>query len=148
MYLLDTNHCSRIIAGNSAVIQQLQAHHTDGIATSVIVRGELLYMVQKSEQQIANFQQVNRFLETIDLYPISKTVADIYGGLKGKIVEQLGPRDRAKRRQVTIQSLGFSDNDLWIAATAFHYNLVLVSADNDFTRLQQIESFSLESWLG
>jgi tRNA(fMet)-specific endonuclease VapC len=42
MYLLDTNHCSRIIAGDHPLIQQLQAHLEDGIATSVIVRGERL----------------------------------------------------------------------------------------------------------
>ena len=39
MYLLDTNHCSRIIAGDRKLAQQLQLHRGDGVATSVIVRG-------------------------------------------------------------------------------------------------------------
>ncbi len=147
MYLLDTNHCSRIIFGESKVIQQLQEHNSEGVATSVIVRGELLYMVHKSKQQAANLQQVIAFLETVNLYPINGFVADVYGNLKGKIIQQLGPKNKAKRRKFTVQDLGFSDNDLWIASTALHYNLTVVSTDSDFTRIQQIQAFSLESWL-
>ncbi|MEH2168503.1 MAG: PIN domain-containing protein [Nostoc sp.] len=43
--------------------------------------------------------------------------------------------------------MGFDDNDLWIAATAIYHNITLVSADGDFTRIQQIYSFSVESWI-
>lgn len=147
MYLLDTNHCSRIIFGDSNILRQLQEHIGLGVATSVIVQGELLYMVQKSEQQVRNIQQIRSFLQTIDIYPVSKEVSDIYGSLKGKIVEQFGPKDKAKRRKFTIQDLGFSDNDLWIASTAIHYNLTIVSANSDFNRIRQVRLFSLESWL-
>lgn len=146
MYLLDTNHCSRIIAGDAALLQQLQAHLSEGAATSVIVRGELLFMVQKSERQAENLQSVVAFLQTIALYPINAAVADVYGRLKGDIMNQLGPKDKSQRRQATIQALGFGENDLWIAATALHYNLTIVSADQDFERIRQIQSFSLESW--
>ena len=61
MYLLDTNHCSRIIAGDRKLAQQLQLHRGDGVATSVIVRGELRFMVQKSQQQAENLKAVNAF---------------------------------------------------------------------------------------
>ena len=147
MYLLDTNHCSRIIAGDYTLAQRLQAHLGDGIATSVIVRGELRFMVQKSQQQAENLQVVNAFLQTISLYPVSGAVADVYGKLKGNIVNQLGPKNKSQKRKVTIQDLGFSDNDLWITATALHYGLILVSADQDFQRLLSVQSFPLESWL-
>ncbi|MBE9064059.1 type II toxin-antitoxin system VapC family toxin [cf. Phormidesmis sp. LEGE 11477] len=147
MYLLDTNHCSRIIAGDRVLIEQLQEHEGDGIATSAIVRGELLFMVQKSERQAENLQAVASFLRSISLYPISGAVADVYGRLKGDIVNQLGPKDKAQRRKTTVQGLGFSDNDLWIAATVLHYDLTLVSLDRDFQRLQLVQVFSLESWL-
>ena len=146
-YLLDTNHCSRIIFGEANVIRRLQEHIGLGVATSVIVQGELLYMVQKSSQQEANLRFVRTFLQTIDLYPISGGVADVYGSLKGKIVEYFGPKDKAKRRKFTVQDLGFSDNDLWIASTALHYNLTIVSGDSDFQRIQQVQTLALESWL-
>jgi tRNA(fMet)-specific endonuclease VapC len=69
MYLLGTNHCSRIILGETSVIRSLQEHIGFGVATIVIVQGELLYMVQKSSQQEANLRFVKSFLQTIDLYP-------------------------------------------------------------------------------
>jgi tRNA(fMet)-specific endonuclease VapC len=40
MYLLDTNHCSRIIFGETNLIEQLEVHSEAGVATSVIVSGE------------------------------------------------------------------------------------------------------------
>ncbi|MDZ8108533.1 MAG: type II toxin-antitoxin system VapC family toxin [Nostoc sp. DedQUE12a] len=147
MYLLDTNHCSRIIFGETNVIRRLQERIGLGVATSVIVQGELLYMVEKSSQQEANLRFVRTFLQTINLYPISGGVADVYGSLKGEIVEHFGPKDKAKRRKFTVQDLGFSDNDLWIASTALYYNLTVVSRDSDFQRIQQVQALGLESWL-
>jgi tRNA(fMet)-specific endonuclease VapC len=147
MYLLDTNHCSRIIFGETNLIQQLELHSEAGVATSVIVRGELLYMAAKSQQTAANIQQVNDFLNKIDLYPINLSISDIYGNLKGKLINTFGPKEKAERRKFNIQTLGFGDNDLWIAATAIHYNLTVVSTDNDFRRIQQVYSFALESWV-
>ena len=147
MYLLDTNHCSRIIFGEPAIVRQLEINSETGVATSVIVRGELFYMVAKSERKTANIQQIRAFLDTIDLYPINLPISEIYGLLKGKLVSAFGPKDKTQRRNFNLQNLGFGDNDLWIAATAIHYNLTVVSADNDFRRIQQVESFALESWV-
>jgi len=147
MYLLDTNHCSRIIFGETNLIQQLEVHSEAGVATSVIVRGELLYMAAKSQQTAANIQQVNDFLSKIDLYPINLSISDIYGDLKGKLINTFGPKEKAERRKFNIQTLGFGDNDLRIAATAIHYNLTIVSTDNDFRRIQQVYPFALESWV-
>jgi tRNA(fMet)-specific endonuclease VapC len=147
MYLLDTNHCSRIIFGETNVLRRLQQHIGTGVATSVIVQGELLYMVQKSSEKEANLRFVRAFLQTIDLYPINDGVADIYGNLKGDIIKHFGPKDKAKRRNFTVQNLGFGDNDLWIASTALYYNLTIVSGDSDFQRIQQVQALLLESWL-
>lgn len=147
MYLVDTNHCSRIILGEPTLIQQLQLHSETGVATSVIVRGELFYMAAKSEQKAANLKQVRSFLDTIDLYPINLPISEIYGALKGKLVTAFGPKDKQQRRNFSPQTLGFGDNDLWIAATAIHYNLTIVSTDSDFQRIQQVEPLTIESWL-
>ncbi|NER47663.1 MAG: type II toxin-antitoxin system VapC family toxin [Symploca sp. SIO1A3] len=147
MYLLDTNHCSCIIFGEPNLIQQLQLHTEAGVATSTIVCGELFYMAAKSERRAANLQQVRAFIETIDLYPINLPISEIYGSLKGKLIAAFGPKDKIKRRNFNLQNLGFGDNDLWIAATAIYYNLTVVSADNDFQRIQQVEPLLLESWV-
>jgi tRNA(fMet)-specific endonuclease VapC len=147
MYLLDTNHCSRIIAGEAALLQALRQHAGDGVATSAIVRGELLYMVHKSDRVAENLQSVSAFLQTIAIYPVNREVSDVYGKLKGNIIKQFGPKDKTQRRNFTIENLGFGENDLWIASTVIHYNLTLLSTDSDFTRIQQIASFVLDSWV-
>jgi tRNA(fMet)-specific endonuclease VapC len=147
MYLLDTNHCSRIIFGDSHLFQQLQLHSEAGIATSVVVCGELLYMAAKSERSIVNLQQVRAFLDTTDIYPVNLSISQVYGNLKGQLVNTFGPKEKAQRRNFNLQAIGFGDNDLWIAATAIHYNLTVVSTDNDFRRIQQVATLVVESWL-
>jgi len=147
MYLLDTNHCSRIIFGETTLIQQLQLHTEAGVATSTIVCGELFYMAAKSERRVANLQQVRAFIDTIDLYPINLPISEIYGSLKGKLIAAFGPRNKVQRRNFNPQNLGFGENDLWIAATAIYYNLTVVSADKDFQRIKQVEALAWESWI-
>ncbi|MDB9528573.1 type II toxin-antitoxin system VapC family toxin [Oscillatoria sp. CS-180] len=146
VYLLDTNHCSRIINGDTTLIDRLQQNANVGVSTSVIVRGELIFMAQNSQQRASNLQRVQAFLTAIDLYPINKSIGDRYGELKAKLYEQFAPKKRDQRRRTKIQDLGFDDNDLWIAATALAYNLTVVSADSDFSRIQQVQPLQLETW--
>ncbi len=145
MYLLNTNHCSRITDGDPQVIQKLQAHIGMGVSTSTIVRGELIYMAEKSQLKLKNLQNIQKFLEIIDLYLIDEETADLYGQLKASIFVQFAPKDKTKQRGVKISDLGFSDNDIWIASTALQYNLTIVSADSDFTRMQSAIAFPLEN---
>ena len=74
IYLLDTNHCSRIISGDAHIIKELASHQNHQIATSVIVQGELRFMVEKSERQVENLNAVNSFLQGIFLYPITDSI--------------------------------------------------------------------------
>ncbi len=147
MYLLDTNHCSHIINGDFAIISQLQQNANAGVATSVIVQGELIFMAQNSQQQASNLQRVEAFLQAIDLYPVNGEVGNCYGKLKAKLYAQFAPKEKNKRRQTRLQDVGFDDNDLWIAATALQYNLTIVSSDSDFQRIQQVQRFPLVSWV-
>ncbi|MEY2977203.1 MAG: hypothetical protein RLZZ435_1342, partial [Cyanobacteriota bacterium] len=63
-----------------------------------------------------------------------------------ELIVHYGPKAREKRRKTKLQAIGISDNDLWIACTAIHYALIIVSQDQDFCRMQQVRNFSLESW--
>ena len=147
MYLLDTNHCSKILEENSAVLNKLRENSEEGFGISVITRGELIFMVEKSEKKAENLSRVSEFIEVIDIYTIDAAIADCYGRLKGKVLKHFAPKkDKVKRSKVTIQQLGFGDNDLWIAATAISKNVTIVSADKDFLRIQEVMHLSLENW--
>lgn len=148
MYLLDTNHCSRIMDGDPIVLTKLQANLDRDIGISVITRGELFFMVEKSERKTENLEKVTQFVESVNIYGIDDAIADCYGQLKGSLLKHFGPKNnKAKRSKITIQKLGFSDNDLWIAATAISYDsMTLISADKDFVRIQEVQHLSLANW--
>jgi len=147
MYLLDTNHCSYIINGNTNVISTLRSRSVYDFGISIITYAELLYMTEKSEFKAQNLSAVQAFLMDTDLYLIDEGTAIIYSQLKTAIFNLFAPKNKNKRRNTTIMDLGFDDHDLWITATAMQHNLIVVSSDSDFIQIQQAQSFPLESWI-
>jgi tRNA(fMet)-specific endonuclease VapC len=147
MYLIDTNHCSYIVEGHPVVMQAILSRRKAGIAISVVIQGELLYMAERSSAKTENLARIQQFLSRFECYPITAEISYKYAALKAQLLDRFGPKDPAKRRGARIQSIGFDDNDLWIAATAIQYQLILVSADRDFTRIQQVAPLQVESWI-
>lgn len=146
MYLLDTNHCSYIIQGQSLVLNHIAQLGDAFISTCVIARGELIFMAQASERKAENLERVQAFLGGIVVYPLDDGTAYIYGDLKAAILQHFGPKERRERRRTRIEALGVSDNDLWIAAVALQHGLTIVSADRDFKRISEVREFQLETW--
>lgn len=52
-----------------------------------------------------------------------------------------------KRKTTKLNTIGISENDLWIAATVLRHSLTLVSSDSDFERMRQVREISWESWV-
>ncbi|MDY6783939.1 MAG: type II toxin-antitoxin system VapC family toxin [Cyanobacteriota bacterium] len=147
MFLLDTNHCSYAILGNTQVINRLASLGNETIVTCTIVKGELIDMAARSQQRQANLALVQRFLAGLYIYPIDETTAEVYGNLKAAVFARYAPRDKAQRRRTNIAQLGIGENDLWIAAVALQHQLILATSDRDFQRIQAVRQFALESWL-
>jgi tRNA(fMet)-specific endonuclease VapC len=147
MYLLDTNHCSLAILGNTEVLNRLAKIGGSTIATCAIVQGELVDMAERSQRQESNLTLVRNFLRGIYIYNIDQETANVYGQLKAAVFNQFAPKEKNKRRKTKITDLGFGENDLWIAAIALQHNLTLVSADSDFQRIQEVKTLPIESWL-
>ncbi|MEA5604744.1 PIN domain-containing protein [Nostoc sp. UHCC 0252] len=147
MYLLDTNHCSAIILGEPNVIRRVNEVGENNIATCVIVQGELTFMMEKSQRKENNLVRLREFLEDIRIYHITEQTATVYGQIKAALFNQFAPKDKNKWRKTKIVNLGFDENDIWIAAVALQNNLTVVSSDSDFLRIQQVRTFSLESWV-
>jgi tRNA(fMet)-specific endonuclease VapC len=82
------------------------------IATCAIVRGELIFMAEFSQQRAINLRRVETFLSRIIVYPIDEEVADWYGSLKARLLDRFGPKAKTKRRRTTLVGIGISDNDL------------------------------------
>lgn len=146
MYLLDTNHCSRIIAGDETVLRHVAEAGESQVATCIIVWGELMFMAYNSQQRTENLARIQEFLEDIGVYLVDEETADIYGQFKAEIINHFGPRERRQRRRTRIEDLGIHDNDLWIAAIALRHNLTMVSADRDFQRMGEVRALPLECW--
>ncbi len=146
MYLLDTNHCSRILNNDADIVKKLFELGDVLVATCVIVCGELKYMAYNSSQKEKNIENINNFLNDIRIYYIDNRAADLYGYLKAAIFKKFGPKQKSKRSRTKIKDLGFTDNDLWIASIAISQGLILVSSDRDFIRLRQLIDFQLETW--
>jgi tRNA(fMet)-specific endonuclease VapC len=147
MYLLDTNHCSLAIMRNVSILNKLAELQSANIFISAIVRGELIYMAERSQRKQLNFALIHNFLDQVVFCPIDVNTADMYGQIKSKVFDRFAPKDKSQRRRFTLQNLGFSENDLWIAATALLREMILVSADRDFTRIQQVCPLTVESWV-
>lgn len=147
MFLLDTNHCSKLIDGDAEAARGFNEKGTVLVATSVIVRVELMFKVSRFARPDENRARIEAFLRKIGLYLLDEQTADAYGELKEAAIRHFGPKSNLKRRKITAADLGISDNDLWIAATALRHGLTIVSADKDFDRVGQAHPLTVESWL-
>lgn len=148
MYLLDTTHCSLILQGLPSAEAERTTLPYLSVATTVIVAGELLYMAENSARREANIAKVEKFLDDIVVFPLTRECMPYYGAIRAQVIKRLGPKEKAKRFKIKIERLGFSDNDLWIAALAKAFDLTLISVDRDFQRLKDagIVDLKLEVW--
>jgi tRNA(fMet)-specific endonuclease VapC len=146
-YLLDTNYCFLLIARDSQLAAAAMARAAERVTTSVVVAGELRYGAAVSERRHENAAGVEDFLGRIDQLLISPATAQHYADLKSRLLLEYGPRERARRGGFDLARIGFTDNDLWIAASAIEHDAFLVSDDGDYRRMAAVSSLRVESWL-
>lgn len=147
IYLLDTNHFSRLVVGNIPLRQKIVEVGETNVAISMITQGEMIYMAYKSQRKQQNLAHIQSYLKDICIYPLSSSIAEYYGKFKADLINYFGPKEREKLRRTKMQTIGISDNDLWIACTAIEHNLTIISQDSDFSRMKEVMNISLETWL-
>lgn len=146
MYLLDTNHCHCILNNNQDISSKLNDPYLE-LATCVIVKGELVYMAKNSRNKSENLASLNKFIEELLIFDIDSDVSVIYGEVKANLIAKFGPKEKKRKQGYAFKKIGISDNDLWIASVAIKNNVIILTQDKDFNRIQQVAPIKVESWL-
>lgn len=124
--LLDTNIVIALFAGEPAVQEHLG--QAEEVFLPSIVLGELYFGAHKSSRVEENLARVDEFAASSSVLACGADTAKEYGIIKHAL--------RMKGRPIP-------ENDIWIAAIARQYGLILVTRDAHFG---EIEGLSVSVW--
>ena len=162
-YLLDTNILTYLFdpsdKRHAAAQERLSALPPDApIYVSAVTLGEIEYGHRcEGSEDTDKQQQFNTFLKGTcpQVLDVRGSTRLPYGGLRAKLFDRYAPaglRRKGLRPEqlvdpVTSKELGIQENDLWLAAQAMEYNLILVSNDK-MNRIRDVSSRELrvENW--
>jgi tRNA(fMet)-specific endonuclease VapC len=154
-YLLDTNAASVLWDQRHNDYQMIRAFLRSVAESptwvSIVVLGEVEYGLKTVPQidehrQADARRQMARFPLILD---VNKHTVEPYSDLRAALFKKYSPKDRrgrlkAKwpedlRDRTSAKELGVQENDLWLAAQAIQYNLVLIT-DDHMSRLQEVST--------
>jgi predicted nucleic acid-binding protein len=132
-YLLDTDHWSYLQRGHPAVTGRVsQLSRESQLYMSVITQGEMLSGVVVVVNEVHRERLQRLYEQTLEqaagVLPITEAVAAHYAELLAYL--------RRSGRPIPT-------NDIWIAASALVYDMILVSADRHF---RFIDGLTVEDW--
>ncbi len=119
--LLDTNIVIALFAGDPAVVDLLK--DTEEVFIPSIFIGELYYGAHKSSRVKDNLARIDDFSVSNVILSCDAETARWYGEIKNRLRQSGRP---------------IPENDLWIAAIAFQYDLTLVTRDAHFGRVENL----------
>lgn len=114
-FLLDTNIIIALWANEATVTHQLAT--ASEVFVPIIVLGELYYGARKSVWSAKNIRRIDDFAARNKILLCNLVTTQQYGESKNAL--------RSKGRPIP-------ENDLWIAALALQYDLVLTTRDDHF----------------
>lgn len=125
-FLLDTNIIIALFQAEPSVQENLV--QAEQVFVPSIAIGELYYGAYRSGRVAENVTRVQEFAASNTILECDAITAQQYGQIKNAL--------RVKGRPLP-------ENDIWIAAIAQQYQLILVSRDQHF---REIDGLSVESW--
>jgi len=123
--ILDTNVITKLLDNDPAAISLVQK--IDHVFTSIVVVGELYYAAANSSKRETNFKNFQDALSCLDIIYIDNAVCMSYAEIKLELKKKGRP---------------IPDNDIWIAACAHAKGLSIVTFDQHFSEIPQIELVS------
>jgi len=123
-YLMDTSAYSRMAA--SAPEARRAVTGPQKLLMSPIVLGELRAGYARGSRRDANEAQLNQFLGQtyVAVLPVTESTADFYADVLAGLLRRGRP---------------IPTNDIWIAASALEHNLVVLTADDHFLKIEGLE---------
>lgn len=111
-YLLDTDTTIDWLAGRPAAVQLLQPLAQDSLAISTVTYGEVYEGIHYGRNPVVAMHGFRTFLRGVTVLPVTQAIARQFGIIRGDL------RNRG---------LIIGDDDTFIAATALHHQLTLVT---------------------
>lgn len=131
-YLLDTNDISPLVTVNHSLRQKIRAslHNGNTFAITALSLNEFLYGIGTLPRSERNLQEWEQLKSDFFVYLIGA-----------------GDADKAAQLRLDLRKHGWQLDivDSFIATNALRYDLVLLTADRDFSA---IPALPIENWLG
>lgn len=126
-YLVDSDYVADFLKGRQNVLPLFQQLVPHGIAISIITFAEVYEGIYYGQNRAQHEHGWRQFLHTTSVLGLSRPIAKRYGIIRG---------DLAHKGQLIDQP------DLFIAATAIHHNLTLVTRNRkDFDRIPNLKLY-------
>jgi tRNA(fMet)-specific endonuclease VapC len=125
-YLLDTNIIIALFARDNHVVEQLGTKQELFIPS--VVLGEWYYGARNSSRVAENVARIERLSSVGTILGIDAGTASRHGEIKHALKQQGTP---------------IPENDIWIAALAMQYDLILATQDKHFDNIAQL---TREAW--
>ncbi|MFL6232315.1 MAG: PIN domain-containing protein [Thermoanaerobaculia bacterium] len=162
-YLLDTNIISywfdeQSLQNRSIVERIRDLPGETPLRISAISLGEIEFGFRVRREEDAEFErELRRFLQEKlpTVLDVTSTTRTYYGSIRASLFDRYTPRRKLNKQlrlgqltdPVSELELGIQENDVWIAAQAIEYNLVLVSNDK-LTKIRDVaDGLFLENWV-
>lgn len=126
-FLLDTNIIAAWLKGETSVADKIDK--AKEIHIPIIAVGELYYGALYSTQVAKNIKEIKSITANYGVLQIDEETTIAYGNIKAAL--------RKKGKPIP-------ENDIWIAAIAKRFKLVVVTRDKHF---KEIEGINIKSWL-
>ena len=119
--LLDTNIVIELFRGNQVVIAMLDKQENIYLPTAAL--GELYLGAYRSTNVSKKLQEIKSFLESCIVVYTDAITSDNYAVIKTALLNRGKP---------------IPENDIWIAATALQYKILLYTFDRHFEEVEGI----------
>lgn len=121
-YLLDTNIIIALFADEGGVKDNLAK--VDEVFVPNIAIGELCFGARKSGRARENLARIDEFAADNVVLGCDTNTARRYGEIKDAL---------------RLKSYPLPENDIWIAAIAFQYDLTLITRDKHFNEIENLK---------